>query len=108
MIDLTPILQFDRVVVWACTIGSLTDLVQTCETEGILWCATNHASEHDISTYALREQPGLMIFPKEHSFIFVDKAFRDTDHQFYVETLYDNELNKTVVKAADILDMLEF
>ena len=107
MIDLTPILQFDRVVVWACAIGLLTDLVQACETEGIFWCGTNRASLHDIEVYARREQPGLMILPKEHSFLFIDKSFGSADNQFYAETLYDNDLNKTVVKTEDILGMLE-
>ena len=107
MIDLTPVLQFDRVVVWACTIGLLTDLVQACEKEGIFWCGTHRDSSHVIEAYTRREQPGLMIFPNDHSFIFINKSFGNADPQFYAETLYNNDLNKTVVKAADILDMLE-
>lgn len=107
MIDLTPILQLDRVVIWACTIGLLTDLVQACETEGIFWCGTNRSSSHVIEVYARREQAGLMIYPKQHSFIFINKSFGNADPQFYAETLYDNDLNKTVVKTEDVLGMLE-
>lgn len=107
MMDLTPILRFNCVVVRACTIEALTDLVQACEKEGIFWCGTNRASSHVIETYTRREQPGLMIFPNDHSFIFINESFGNADPQFYAETLYDNSINKTVVKAADILDMLE-
>ena len=107
MIDLTPILRFNCVVVRACTIEVLTDLVKACEKEGIFWCGTNRASLHVIEAYARREQPGLMILPNDHSFIFINESFGNAYHQFDADALYNNDLNKTVVKATDILGMLE-
>lgn len=106
MIDLTPIFNFEQVVIRAKTIQELSDLVRACDKEGFLWCASEVVDDAAIVSFWDCSYPGLYINNRNHSYMFVKQSFTCA-HEFHVSMLIGSNSLADKIKAEDVLGILD-